>query len=106
MSNSYVAMMIFVMAGVTMLLRILPFLIFRNRETPAYIGFLGKYLPYSIIGMLVVYCLKDVSVQNFLLGVSELISVILVAALYVWKRNTLVSIISGTVCYMLLIRLC
>ena len=52
------------------------------------------------------YCLKDVSVQNFLLGVSELISVILVAALYVWKRNTLVSIISGTVCYMLLIRLC
>ncbi|MBC8587779.1 AzlD domain-containing protein [Tissierellaceae bacterium BX21] len=92
------------MALVTMILRFLPFMIFRDRETPEYINFLGKYLPYSIMGMLVVYCLKDVSITSSPFGIPELISVVLVAVLHFWKRNTLVSIVSGTVCYMLLIQ--
>ena len=62
MSNTHTAILIAIMAVVTMLLRFLPFMIFRDRETPSYITFLGKYLPYSIMGMLVVYCLKGVSV--------------------------------------------
>jgi branched-subunit amino acid transport protein AzlD len=79
-------------------------MIFRDKETPEYINFLGKYLPYSIMGMLVVYCLKDVSITSSPFGIPELISVVLVAVLHFWKRNTLVSIVSGTVCYMLLIQ--
>ncbi|WP_262429227.1 branched-chain amino acid transporter permease [Paratissierella segnis] len=104
MSNTHAAILIAVMALVTMILRFLPFMIFRDRETPEYINFLGKYLPYSIMGMLVVYCLKDVSITSSPFGIPELISVVLVAVLHFWKRNTLVSIVSGTVCYMLLIQ--
>lgn len=104
MSNTHAAILIAVMALVTMILRFLPFMIFRDKETPEYINFLGKYLPYSIMGMLVVYCLKDVSITSSPFGIPELISVVLVAVLHFWKRNTLVSIVSGTVCYMLLIQ--
>lgn len=102
-SNTYAVIAIAIMAGVTFLLRVLPFLIFRDGNTPAYIEFLGKFLPYAIIGMLVVYCLKSVSFVSAPFGIPELIAVVLVAALHIWKRNTLLSIISGTVCYMLLI---
>ena len=106
MSNTHTAILIAIMAVVTMLLRFLPFMIFRDRETPSYITFLGKYLPYSIMGMLVVYCLKGVSVTVSPFGIPELISVVLVAVLHIWKRNSLISIVSGTVCYMLLIQVC
>ena len=61
MSNTYVNAMIAVMAIVTMLLRFLPFMIFGERKTPKYIDYLGKYLPYAIMGMLVVYCLKGIT---------------------------------------------
>ncbi len=102
MGNAHVILMIGVMSLVTVLLRIFPFLVFREKKTPAYIIFLGKYLPYAIIGMLVVYCLKDVSVAYAPFGIPELISVVLVALLHFWKRNTLISIVCGTVCYMIL----
>ena len=102
--NYHPALMIAVMAGVTLLLRVLPFLIFSNRKTPAYIDFLGKFLPYAIMGMLVVYCLKGISLVRAPFGIPELASVVLVAGLHVWKRNTLLSIICGTACYMMLIR--
>lgn len=104
MTNTHAVFLIFIMAGVTMLLRVIPFLIFRDRETPAYINFLGKYLPYSIMGMLVVYCLKGVSIVKSPFGLPEFISVALVAILHIWKRNTLISIVCGTVCYMVLIQ--
>lgn len=104
-SNTYVIIAIAVMAGVTFLLRVLPFLIFGDKKTPAYIEFLGKYLPYAIMGMLVVYCLKGVSLVTAPFGIPELIAVVLVAVLHIWKRNTLLSIISGTACYMVLIQL-
>ena len=104
MSNTHVMIMIAVMAFVTMLLRFLPFMIFGERKTPAYIDFLGKYLPYAIMGMLVVYCLKGMSFTSAPFGIPEIIAVALTAGLHVWKRNTLLSIICGTVCYMILIQ--
>lgn len=104
MSNTYVAVMIAIMAVVTMLLRFLPFIIFGERKTPQYIEYLGKFLPYAIMGMLVVYCLKGMCFTSAPFGIPEIIAVAVTAGLHVWKRNTLVSIICGTVCYMLLIQ--
>ena len=104
MSSAYVIAMIAVMAAVTMALRFLPFMIFGERKTPAYVDFLGKYLPYAIMGMLVVYCLKGMSFTSAPFGIPEIIAVAVTAGLHIWKRNTLVSIICGTVCYMILIQ--
>lgn len=96
---------IVIMAGVTFLLRSLPFLIFSKGKTPPFIEFLGKYLPFAIIGMLVVYCLKDVRPLAYPYGLPELIAVLIVALLHIWKRNTLLSIVCGVVAYMLLVQL-
>lgn len=104
MSNTYVIAMIAVMAIVTMLLRFLPFMIFGERKTPKYIDYLGKYLPYAIMGMLVVYCLKGITFMGAPFGIPEIIAIAVTAGLHIWKRNTLISIICGTVCYMLLIQ--
>lgn len=94
-----------VVALVTILLRFLPFLIFNGkRKTPAFITYLGKVLPYSIMGMLVVYCLRNVSFFSGSHGLPELISCALIVVLHVWKRNTLFSIVGGTACYMILIQ--
>ena len=99
-------LLVLTMAVVTALLRFLPFLIWNGkRKTPAYILFLGKYLPYAIMGMLVVYCLKGVELTTFPHGLPELISVVAVALLHIWKKNTLLSIIGGTVLYMILIQM-
>ena len=102
---SHAALIIAVAGAVTLLLRFLPFLIFNGkRETPPYIIYLGKVLPCAIMGMLVIYCLRGISftaAANFL---PELIACAVVVLAHVWKRNTLLSIISGTVCYMLLVQ--
>ncbi len=90
---------------VTMATRFLPFLIFSGkRETPAIITYLGRVLPFAIMGMLVVYCLKDVQFLAAPFGAPELIGIAVVALLHIWKRNTLLSIGVGTVCYMLLVQ--
>ena len=106
MSNVH-AMLIVAVAGiVTAALRFLPFLIFGgDRKTPAYITYLGKVLPYAIMAMLMVFCLKNVSLVSTPYGLPELISCAMVVLLHVWKRNTLISIIGGTVCYMVLVQL-
>lgn len=92
-------------AAVTAALRFLPFLIFgQNRKTPAIIAYLGQVLPFAIMGMLVVYCLKDVSLAAMPFGIPEAIGCAAVAGLHVWKRNTLLSIGGGTVLYMLLVQ--
>ena len=97
--------MIAVMALATMATRFLPFLIFgENRKTPPLIAYLGKVLPCAVMGMLVVYCLKDVSFLSAPFGLPELIGIVLVALLHLWKRNSLLSIGVGTVCYMLLVQ--
>ena len=102
---THAALIIAVAGAVTLLLRFLPFLIFGGkRETPPFVVYLGKVLPYAIMGMLVIYCLRGISftaAANFL---PELIACAVVVLAHVWKRNTLLSIISGTVCYMLLVQ--
>lgn len=105
MNNVYTFMMILVIALVTAALRFAPFVIFNgDRSVPKFITYLGRVLPYSIMAMLVVYCLKGISFVKAPFGIPEVISVVLVAGLHVWKRNTLFSIICGTVCYMVLIQ--
>ena len=97
--------LIAVAAVVTALTRFLPFLIFRKKEsTPAIITDLGQVLPCAIMGMLVVYCMKDVPFFSAPYGAPEIIGCVIVALLHIWKRNTLLSIGAGTVCYMLLVQ--
>ncbi len=99
------AELVAVAALVTTGLRFLPFLIFReNRKTPPIIEYLGKVLPFAIMGMLVIYCLKDVSLVSPGGWLPQLIGCAIVAGLHLWKRNTLLSIGAGTVCYMLLVQ--
>ncbi|MBR3978724.1 MAG: branched-chain amino acid transporter permease [Oscillospiraceae bacterium] len=94
-----------VAAVVTAATRFLPFLIFgQGKKTPDIIVYLGKVLPYAIMGMLVVYCLKDVRFLSAPYGIPELLGCAAVAALHIWKRNTLLSIGVGTVFYMLLVQ--
>ena len=95
-----------VAALVTMATRFLPFLIFRGgKKTPDLIVYLGKVLPYAIMGMLVVYCMKDVAFLEPPYGLPEIIGCAVVALLHLWKRNTLLSIGAGTVFYMVLVQL-
>ncbi len=90
----------------TMATRFLPFLIFSDRRpTPKYIRYLGKALPAAIFGMLVVYCLKDVSLLSGSRGIPEFLSIGVTVGLHLWRRNMLLSIAGGTACYMLLIQL-
>jgi branched-subunit amino acid transport protein AzlD len=97
--------MILVIAVVTAALRFAPFFIFSSeRPVPKFVSYFGRVLPYSIMAMLVVYCLKGISFAKAPFGLPELISVILVAVLHIWKRNTLLSIICGTICYMVCIQ--
>ena len=106
MTEIRTALLIAVVALVTAGLRFLPFLIFgEKRETPPLITYLGQVLPFSIMGMLVIYCLKDVSLSTAPFGIPELIGCAAVALLHIRKRNTLLSIGAGTVCYMLLVQL-
>lgn len=87
---------------VTIAIRFLPFMIFSGkRKTLRIIEKLGNILPYAVMGMLVVYCLKDISFGSVSGYLPALIASLVVGALYVWKRNTLVSIICGTICYMI-----
>lgn len=105
MNKQYEILLIAVVALVTMGLRFLPFFVFGGgKETPKFISYLGKYLPYAIMGMLVVYCLKGVSFVNAPYGVPELLGVATVVGLHLWKRNTLLSIAGGTVLYMILVQ--
>lgn len=106
MDNTHAILTIAVCALVTAGLRFLPFWIFgENRKTPAVIAYLGQVLPFAIMGMLVVYCLKDVSFADAPFGIPEAIGCATVAILHAWKRNTLLSIGAGTLCYMLLVQL-
>lgn len=90
-------------AAGTMLTRFLPFIVFRaDKPTPKYVQYIGNALPGAIFGMLVVYCLKDVNVLGGSHGIPEAIAIVVVVALYLWRRNMLISIAGGTVCYMLL----
>ena len=98
------ALLIAAMAIVTIMLRALPFLLFR-KKTPTYVSYLGRVLPPAIIGMLVIYCLKDITPSLSPFGLPELIAAACVVGMQVWKRSALISILSGTVVYMALIQM-
>ena len=90
----------------TMATRFLPFLVFSSRRpTPRYIQYLGKALPGAIFGMLVVYCLRSVDLMAGSHGLPEAIAIGVVVLLHLWKRQMLLSIAGGTICYMLLVQL-
>lgn len=90
----------------TMLTRFLPFLLFpAGKPTPKYIQYLGTVLPSAVFGLLVVYCLRNVSLFTGNHALPEAISIAAVIGLHVWKRQMLLSIAGGTVCYMLLVQL-
>ena len=104
MADSHSALLIGVCAVITALLRFIPFMIFGGkRKTPEIVNYLGRVLPFAIMGMLVVFCLKGVSITSFPYGIPEIISVAAVVLLHIWKRNTLLSIGAGTVIYILLV---
>ena len=106
MTTEEVLWTVAVAALVTAGLRFAPFLIFgRGKQTPKLITYLGKVLPFAIMGMLVVYCMKDVRPLQPPYGIPELLGCIAVALLHIWKRNSLLSIGVGTVFYMLLVQL-
>ena len=89
----------------TAVTRFFPFLVFPSgKPTPKYVQYLGKFLPAAVFGLPVVYSLKDVSVFTGSHGIPEMISILLVIVLHVWKRQMLLSIAGGTVCYMLLVQ--
>ena len=96
---------IFMVVLATMATRFLPFLLFpAGKKTPKYITYLGKVLPGAVFGLLVVYCLKDVSVFSGTHAIPELIAIFVTAAAHLWKRQMLLSIAAGTICYMLLVQ--
>ncbi|WP_026564888.1 branched-chain amino acid transporter permease [Bacillus sp. UNC41MFS5] len=89
----------------TMLTRFLPFIVFPpDKPTPNYIKYLGKVLPSAVIGLLVIYCFKNVSILSGSHAIPELIGVSVVALLHFWRRNMLLSIAGGTIVYMILVQ--
>lgn len=106
MNNTYIWSMIAVMVLVTAALRFLPFIVFNsNQKTPKIIEKLSNILPYAIMGMLVVYCIKSISFTSIAGFLPIMIASLVVVVLHIWKRSTLISIIGGTVCYMILVQL-
>lgn len=90
----------------TMLTRFLPFFIYPDTKTPPpFITYLGTVLPYAVIGLLIVYCLKD-SVGWGRLGIAEAIAILCIIVIHKWKKNTLFSIASGTILYMAFVQTC
>ena len=90
----------------TMITRYLPFIIFpAGKPTPKYVKYLGKVLPPAVFGMLIIYCLKNVSVFTGSHGIPELIAIAIVVGLHAWRRQMLLSIAGGTIVYMLLVQL-
>ena len=90
----------------TMLTRFLPFLLYpEHKKVPDYIVYLGQVLPGAIFGMLVIYCLKDVRLLTGSHGMPEFISIGVVVILHLWKRQMLISIAGGVICYMVLVQM-
>ena len=105
MTDRQVLISIVIISLITIALRALPFILLKGRKTPAWIEYMGRVLPFAVIGMLVVYCLKGISFTTPAGFAPALIATAVVVLSYVWKQNTLLSIISGTVIYMLLVQL-
>ncbi len=106
MSDMKVWLSVLLIALLTVLLRFLPFVLFsKSGKTPKAIERLGRTLPSAIMAMLVVYCLREINFENAAGFLPSLISCVVVVVCHIWKRNTLFSILSGTLCNMLLVQL-
>ena len=107
MSNIQFILTIAVCAAATMLTRFLPFVVFssKDQQPPEVVRYLGRVLPAAIFGMLIVYCLKGVSLTSGSHGIPEAIAIGVTIALHKWKHQTLVSIAGGTLCYVLLVQM-
>jgi branched-subunit amino acid transport protein AzlD len=100
------AMIVILVMGLAVLAtRIVPVLIFgRGEKVPEFILYLGRVVPYTAMGLLIVYCLRDVPVFDAPHGLPELIALAVVAVSYIWKRNTIFSVVIGTALYMFLVQ--
>lgn len=106
MNSTYIVVGLVVAVAVTLGLRALPFVIFRgDRKLPDRLVYLGNILPSAIMAVLIVYCLKDVAVDFETYGIPELAAAAVVIVSYKWKHNTFISILLGTVCNMVLLRI-
>jgi branched-subunit amino acid transport protein AzlD len=85
--------------------RVIPFLLFPpHKHTPNYIMYLGQVLPYAVMGFLVIFCLKGVSIISSPYGLPELIAILCILVVHLWRSNVLLSIGGGTAIYMLLVQ--
>lgn len=104
-NNIHSLILVFVMGGVVFLLRAMPFLVFKGDEPNPIVVYMGKYLPYAIMGMLLVYCLRNTEILEAPYGLRELIAVAVTAGLQIWQRKSLLSIVVGTALYMVLVHI-
>ena len=103
---NHAMIIILVMGLATLATRILPVLIFgQGKKVPEYIMYLGRVVPYTAMGLLIVYCLKDVSVFEAPHALPEILALAVVSGSYLWKRNTIFSVVVGTVAYMVMVQL-
>ena len=93
-----------VMGAVTYFTRAAPFIFFRRRDPPRALRDIEMALPPMILTILVIYCLKDITLTQSPFGIPEVACVLLVGAVHVWKRNVMLSIVLGTVLYMLIVQ--
>ncbi len=104
MTTTHLIIMIVAAAVCTFATRLFPFALFGGKkEVPKFIKYLGDALPVAILGILIVYCLKDFENGDINYILPQIICVALTALIHLWKRNTLLSIAVGTIAYMLLI---
>ena len=104
MNDTHAFLIILVSGLVTIFLRFLPFFAFRKNR-PEFVMYLGKVLPFATMAMLLVYCLRKINFLENPHGIPEIIASLIVVALHVWKKNTLLSIIIGTAIYMFLVQI-
>lgn len=105
LSTTQSILIIAVCALCTFAERALPFLLFRGKEVPEIVRYLGRVLSMAIMATLVMYCLKGITFSSAAGFAPPLIASALTALLHIWKRNTMLSIFGGTVCYMLLVQI-
>lgn len=104
--KEYALQIVFLCGAITLASRLLPFMIFSEaKKTPESIQYLSNYLPLAMVGMLILYCLKDVDFRNAPFGICELLAIAAVVSIHLWKRNMLLSIVGGTFLYMVLLQL-
>jgi len=104
MTTGRVILLIAIMSVITAAIRFTPFVLFAGKKTPPWLSYLGRVLPPAVIAMLVVYCLKGVSFRSVEGFMPTLIAGAAVVGTYIWKKNTLISVLIGTVGYMLLVQ--